>query len=70
MKTIFILLLGSFFAPYALVTSLTYKDYVLPKEVERADPFWRDFELLNPIKDFVPEVNITYEEELDDGAYR
>ena len=73
MKTIFILLLGSFLAPYALVVTGNNSSsvtYVLPEEVERVDSFWRDFELLNPNNELVPEMNITYEEELDDGAYR
>ena len=43
-----------------------YGDYALPEY----DSFWHDFQALNPKNELLPDLNITYEEELEDGAYR
>ena len=77
MRTIVILLFANFMAHYAPMVSAKsnppatyYADYVLPDEVERVDSFWHDFQALNPTNELIPDLNITYEEELEDGAYR
>ena len=76
MKTLFILIFGDFLAYHTPIvcgksnTRATPADYALPEEVEHVNMFWHDFEALNQNNELVPNLNITYKEKLDDGAYR